>query len=95
VRPFQPPQIRDEPAVAHAGTTRQLQRDDVRVGHLRHPVGPNPGADFDHACACVRQAIDERQLVVGGDAVRLVLKTVTRPDFDERDAARVSGHKSW
>src|SRR5437764_3124465 len=59
-------------------------RNDVRADEARHlqPLQPGP-----------REHLDEPDLVVGGDDLRLVLEPVARADLADADALREVGHR--
>src|SRR5690606_16040751 len=56
-----------------------------RVPHLRHPLGTDEAGDFDFAQAGILQALDQFDLVRGGNGLGFVLQAITRADIDQGD----------
>src|SRR5262249_6636441 len=87
-RPFEPGEVRDERGIARARPSRDAGEHIGTVGHLRYPLGADERGHLDHWQSGRGQPVDELDLVRGGYQRALVLQSVSRADFDDRDAAR-------
>ena len=63
---------------------RVMPREDLgRIGHLRDPCRTDERRDLDDRAPGVAQAVDEGDLVCGGDGGALVLQPVARSDLHD------------
>ena len=80
--------VRHQRRVARSGRARDAGEHLPGVGHLRHPFRADERRHFDDGSPAALELVDKRDLVGRRDRDPLVLQTVSRPDFDDRDGAR-------
>jgi hypothetical protein len=87
-RAFCTARVHDQAGIAHARPARDAREHHLRIGHLRHDLGMHEGGDLDPGEPRRRQAVDQRDLLLGRQEPLLDLQPVARADLADSDLLR-------